>query len=392
MTQPKILIFTTTKSGTGVARFNEHIADAILRAGWTAILAQPEEPDYRGRMADCSAAERHFFRRDPYADIVGFGADRFLPAILFGETRPDLVVFSSGIHPLTTVAGMQAAHFFRIPYVTVDGLVAPSLYDWDENALTMVSRLYGNAEAVIVKSQESLGALRQCLRLPADVGSVIVSGRPDRYFEPRDETRRAALRRQLQIPDDSILCLTAAKLEIVKGHALQIDAMQQLKARPVWDRLHFAWAGEGEERERLETALAVAGVSDRVHLLGHRTDISAWMDAADCFVLTSHSEGIPLSMLEAMAKGLPVIATAIGGVPEALDDTGILVPRPAMYDECIEGLVAALVRLATDDAGRRDMGVACRVRAAAYYRLDRMTDAYLAVFDEAMSGQSETNV
>ena len=195
MTQPKILIFTTTKSGTGVARFNEHIADAILRAGWTAILAQPEEPDYRGRMADCSAAERHFFRRDPYADIVGFGADRFLPAILFGETRPDLVVFSSGIHPLTTVAGMQAAHFFRIPYVTVDGLVAPSLYDWDENALTMVSRLYGNAEAVIVKSQESLGALRQCLRLPADVGSVIVSGRPDRYFEPRDETRRAALRR-----------------------------------------------------------------------------------------------------------------------------------------------------------------------------------------------------
>ena len=90
----------------------------------------------------------------------------------------------------------------------MDGLVAPSLYDWDENVLRMVSALYKAAAAVIVKSQDNLNMLRHCLRLPETVGSVIVSGRPEIYFEPPNAEARARLRGEIGIPDDAILCLT----------------------------------------------------------------------------------------------------------------------------------------------------------------------------------------
>ncbi len=229
MNQAKLLIFTTAKSGTGVAQFNEHIAAGLSEHGWCMVIAQPEESNYQTRMGEIADVERHHFSKDPYDDIVGFGADRFLAAALLAETRPDLVVICNGIHPLASVACMQAAYFFRIPYVTVDGLVAPRLYSWEDNIVNIVSGLYRNAAAVIVKSRANLETLRQCLRLPAEVGSVIVSGRPETYFQPRNPTLRSALRAHLGIPIDGVLCLTAAKLEIVKGHALQIEAMKRLK-------------------------------------------------------------------------------------------------------------------------------------------------------------------
>lgn len=384
MNRAKILIFTTAKSGTGVAQFNEHIAAALSDDGRYVVIAQPEEAHYRDRMGELADVERHYFAKDPYDDITGFGDDRFLAAALFVDIRPDLIVISNGVHPLTTVAALQAAQFLRIPYVTVDGLVAPSLYAWDDSIVKMVSGLYRRAASVIVKSRNNLATLRQCLQLPAGVGSVIVSGRPEKYFQLRNMTRRAALRSHLGVPDDALLCLTAAKLETVKGHALQIEAMKRLKDRPVWDRLYFVWAGEGEEKTNLEAALRDAGVADRVRLIGHRTDVAEWMDAADCCVLTSHIEGIPLSVMEAMAKGLPVVATKVGGTLEALGDTGIPIPRPALLEDCLTGLVDALDRLASDEAARQELGAACRVRAAALFRLDRMMDEYRAVFDKAL--------
>ena len=384
MDNAKVLIFSTAKSGTGVAQFNEHIGAALLEDRREVVIAQPEESDYQARMGEIADVERRYFSKDPYDDITAFGGDRFLAAALLVEIRPDLVVISNGFHPLASVACMQAAHFFRIPYVTVDGLVAPSLYSWEDNIVNMVSGLYRNAAAVIVKSRANLETLRQCLRLPAEVGSVIVSGRPETYFQPRNPTLRSALRAHLGIPIDGVLCLTAAKLEIVKGHSLQIEAMKRLKERAVWDRLHFIWAGEGEERANLEAALDAAGVADRVNLIGHRTDIADWMDAADCCVLTSHSEGIPLSVMEAMAKGLPVVATTVGGTAEALGDTGIPIARPALMEDCINGLVDALDRVASDDAVRCELGAACRARAEKHFRLERMLDDYRAVFDKSL--------
>lgn len=382
----KVLIFSTGKSGSGVAQFCEHIAAALAAAGRGVVIAQPPEPDYTARMGSVAKVERRAFDKDPYEDVAAFGENRTLAARLFAEIEPKLVVFLTGVHPLASAGALYAARRLRIPYVIVDGLVAASLYHWEGRIAQMMHGLYRDAAAVIVKSQENLKTLRQCLKLPDQTGQVIVSGRPETFFSPQDPDRRARLRRELGLTSDAVLCLTAAKLEIVKGHALQIEAMRHLKTHVAWRRLHFAWIGDGVGREELASALAVEGVTDRVHLVGHSTDIAGWMDAADIYVLTSHSEGMPLSVMEAMAKGLPVIATAVGGTAEALGDTGFLVTRPAYTDRCIGDLVDALERLASDDMVRKEMGRACRTRAEAQFRLDRMTADYLRVFDAAMDG------
>jgi glycosyltransferase involved in cell wall biosynthesis len=140
--------------------------------------------------------------------------------------------------------------------------------------------------------------------------------------------------------------------------------------------------GGGTERDAVAAEVLHAGLQDDVELLGDRADVAALLASADVFVLASHSEGFPMSILEAMAAGLPVVASDVGGVAEAVVDgeTGVLVPpgdAPA--------LAAALERLVGDAARRRAMGAAGRARAEARFDLPRFRAAHLAVYEEALS-------
>ena len=123
--------------------------------------------------------------------------------------------------------------------------------------------------------------------------------------------------------------------------------------------------GDGPERGALETRIAQLGLGDRVHLLGFRTDIPELLAGCDLFVLPSLFEGLPLSILEAMAAGKAVVATAIGGNDEAVVDgvTGLLVP-PADP----EALADALRTLLREPERRRRLGEAGRRRAEAESR------------------------
>ena len=139
----------------------------------------------------------------------------------------------------------------------------------------------------------------------------------------------------------------------VKDHATLLRALARLPAARV------AIAGRGDQEEPLRRLAAELGLSDRVHLLGLRDDVETVFAAADVFVQPSLSEGLPLAVLEAMANGLPVVATRVGGIPEAVVDgkTGLLVPPgdPA-------ALAAALAAvLDADDRGACDGR--CRARA-----------------------------
>jgi glycosyltransferase involved in cell wall biosynthesis len=117
-------------------------------------------------------------------------------------------------------------------------------------------------------------------------------------------------------------------------------------------------AGDGPERPRLVSEIARLGLDGAVELLGTRGDVHELLAAADVFVLSSESEGMPMSVLEAMAAGLPVVASAVGGVPEVVRDgeTGALVPPrdPVALAEAIRLLVAdPALRQRFGDAGRR---------------------------------------
>ena len=152
---------------------------------------------------------------------------------------------------------------------------------------------------------------------------------------PRD----AALRARVLLGQRAPLVLTVARLDAQKGVAYLLDA-----AAEVPDAI-FVIAGEGPERATLEARASALGIAHRVRFLGHRRDVPPLLAIADLFVLPSLWEGLPLSVLEAMAAGVPVVATRIGGTDELVRDgeTGTLAPpengpalaeaiRAALYD------------------------------------------------------------
>ena len=161
----------------------------------------------------------------------------------------------------------------------------------------------------------------------------------------------------------------------MKGHRYLVEAVARLTARH--PGLHVAIAGRGD-REPVATCAAALGVADRVHLLGPRADVSNVLASADIFALPSLSEGLPLALLEAMFAARPIIASAVGEVPVALEhgQAGVLVPPGD-----VAALADALDRLLADLAGAQALGECAARRAAATYGLERMVDSYVRLYE-----------
>jgi glycosyltransferase involved in cell wall biosynthesis len=136
-------------------------------------------------------------------------------------------------------------------------------------------------------------------------------------------------------------------------------------------------AGDGPDRAMIEAELARLGLTETVRLLGDRSDVPDLLADADVFVCSSRSEGMPVSILEAMAVGLPVVASAVGGVPEIVEDgrTGLLVAPAA-----VAALADALARLIDDRALREHMGRAGHEAALERYDLPRFRQAHVELY------------
>lgn len=140
--------------------------------------------------------------------------------------------------------------------------------------------------------------------------------------------------------------------------------------------------GDGPDRPLVEEAIRNARVQDRVELLGEREDVPAQLAASDVFVLSSRSEGMPISVLEAMAAGLPIVASAVGGIPELVEDgvSGLLVEAGD-----VDALAAALRRVLGDTELRERLGAAARARAEERFDLPRFRDAHVRLYREELA-------
>ena len=143
-----------------------------------------------------------------------------------------------------------------------------------------------------------------------------------------------------------------------------------------------AIVGDGPDRPIIEQAIRAHAVAEHVALLGERDGVADQLAASDVFVLASRSEGMPLSVLEAMAAGLPVIASAVGGVPELVvsGETGLLVPP-----DDVDALADALRAVLTDAQLRRAMGDAGRARAQQLFDLPGFRTAHVQLYRAALS-------
>jgi len=195
--------------------------------------------------------------------------------------------------------------------------------------------------------------------------SAFVPGEPD-----------PALARSLGLEPGDLVVGAVGNLRPVKDHATLLRAFARVAARVPQARLVIV--GEGDERPRLEALAAELGIAGSVKLLGQRADVPLLLRRFDVFVLSSISEGLSLSIVEAMAVARPVVATRVGGNPEIVRDgeTGLLVPSgdpPALA----EALVALL-----DDPARRDaFGAAGLRRAQSVFSLPGMIEQYERLYE-----------
>jgi glycosyltransferase involved in cell wall biosynthesis len=155
--------------------------------------------------------------------------------------------------------------------------------------------------------------------------NVIREWQGDRTDPGRSRAARA-LRQSLGIGDQTPVLLTVGRLSHEKGHLDLLNAFAEV-IRAGTDA-HLVIVGEGPERAAIEAATARYGLQARVTLAGHQNQVQSYYDAADFFLMPSHSEGSPNALLEAIAAGVPVIASRTGGIPEIIthEATGLLTP------------------------------------------------------------------
>jgi glycosyltransferase involved in cell wall biosynthesis len=194
-------------------------------------------------------------------------------------------------------------------------------------------------------------------------------------------TDRDAVRKELGLQPVDFALIQVARLDYLKDHVTAVKTLERVTRRQ--PNTHLILIGTGEEESKIRQAIADRRLESSVKLLGLRTDVPRLLTAADCFLLTSISEGIPLTIIEAMAAGLPVVATRVGGMSEVVVDgtTGLLSPAGAD-----ESLAEHILSLASDPELRRRLAQAGKERAFKFFSEDRMNAAYQRLYQELVSG------
>lgn len=389
-TAPHLLVYTDDPSAGGVAQYNHSLMTALVRAGYRVTCVQTESDNPLVREQRALGIQHRWIGYDTRVEFMRMIKDTDDAQRLLGEDQPDFVVFSDCC-PGSNIAARQVARMLKIPYLVVVGFVDDYLVDRFQAALPLIAAQYAAAQSVVAVSKQNLELLVNRFGLPPERGCLIYNGRPERFFAPRNEAIRAKLRAELGLTEADVLSLTTARLESVKGYDYQIDAAMALATRGALN-VHFAWAGEGKHREHLEKRIAAAGLTGRIHLLGHRWDVADWYDAADIFLLPSDAEGMPLSIMEAMAKRLPVAASAVSGIPEQMGETGRLLPNGrTSRDALVQELAATLEQWGADAALRASLGTAARARADALFQEPQMLQRTLELIGRHMPIPAEAS-
>jgi sugar transferase (PEP-CTERM/EpsH1 system associated) len=313
-------------------------------------------------------------RRRPGSDL-GFVRDLYR---LFRRERPDIVhTHAWG----TLLEGLVAARLARIPVVVHGEHGTLQLRGYQKRLQRFA---WGRADRVLSVSSRLADRMARETGFPADRIHTIRNGVDLSRFGSRS---RDAARRTVGIPPDALVVGTVGRLVPVKDQRTLIEAAARLRQSGV--HLTVVIAGDGPLRSDLETAAQALGIADRVRLLGHFAEIETVLSSLDVFALPSVSEGLSNTILEAMASGIPVVATRVGGAEELVADeeTGLLVPAGDA-----EAMAAAIGSLLADPARRSAMGRAARARAKTGFSLpsvlQRYEQMYLQLYDAARARSS----
>jgi glycosyltransferase involved in cell wall biosynthesis len=357
--RPRILLLITLAETGGAQTYVAGLLPALVGRFDVLVGAHGEGPL---RDATLAAGARFIplrhVRRDlhPVHDLLGVSE----LAALMRRERPDIVHANSSKAGLL---GRTAAALVRVPIrvFTVHGWAfkaysgAPSaLYRWADRLMAPLTTV-----TICVSERERAAgvAARTCRARRTVVIPTAVDAHAARQSRPADGKPRVLAVGRLAPPKDP--------LTLVRALA---GVREPFSARIV---------GDGPDRPAVEAEIRACGLEDSLELLGERRDVPRLLADADVFVLSSRSEGAPISVLEAMAAGVPVLASAVGGVPEIVEDaaTGVLVPAGDAA-----ALAAALESLLANPALRARLGAAGRRRVRERFDLDQLRRAHLELY------------
>jgi glycosyltransferase involved in cell wall biosynthesis len=311
-------------------------------------------------------------------------------ARLFREFSPDIVVFCYGwILSFSWQANLAAAltgirRRFAIQHLVLPDIPPP--YP-GKGPYGTLRRLLGKRSRrlfrwrvagllctkTICVSEAVRNALVQTLKFSPSRTITIHNGVSTETFAP-SRTNRESLRARLEIGPDEFLLVCTARLSKVKGVDIVIHALSRALRRGVSCKCIIL--GDGPLRERLVEEANLLGLGKHVLFEGFQADVRPYLQAGSAFILTSHTEGLPLSMLEAMACGLPCIVTNVGGTADAVTNgvTGLVIP-PAS----VEGAEEAIVYLGTHPGECSEMANKAREVVCKSFNLDRQMKEFVNV-------------
>lgn len=333
------------------ARWSIHLACLHTRGPWLA------------RAAEAAVSVTEF-------PIQGFGrVATCRQAIAFSRwcvANRIAVVHAADLY--TNIFALPAAALARVPLRVANrrGFNA----DRSAALLALQRAAYSCAHIVAANSEAAAARLRQ-EQVPAQKIAIVPNGLEISMFP--EAGVRSTYRRVIVV----------ANLRRVKGLDVLIDAAAEVLRRYPDARVQIV--GRGPELNALTARAATAGISDRFTFLGARDDVPALLAESDIFVLPSRSESLPNSVLEAMAAGLPIVASAVGGIPELIEHgrTGVLVPP-----EDPQALAEELSRVMADARFAAGLGAAARAQAQARYSFERMAADFEALYLGGRVGQA----
>jgi len=358
----------------GTERAIVHLVKGVDRSRWRIVLLHdPGAPlELVGEAREAGAETHAVPRVSGKLDVV------HLAELTSAVRSHHAQVFHAHLHwPLACKYGIAAAAMARVPAIIATAQLHVELdpagfVDLQHRAMTRVIHRYIAVSRAVAHDLERRFAVpaAKVTVIPnaVDLYAASTTGRPE--APPPD----------WPAIDGRRVVLILARLETEKGIEYAIDAMTELPD------VALVVAGTGTLRSELEARASTSGVGDRVHFIGYRRDTAALLRCADAFVLPSLVEGLPLSVLEAMAAGVPVVATDIPGTREAVEHevTGLLVPARDP-----QALAAAIGRVFGDRTSAAARATRARERARREFSTEavvaRVTELYTSVLEDRVA-------
>jgi glycosyltransferase involved in cell wall biosynthesis len=377
MNKVKVAQIVPMLSPGGAERVAVHIARGLNRRRYEPLVIS-----FTGRvgcdldyMLEDAGIEVRYLGKHPGFDYRVYGR---LDAVL-KECEPDVIHTHLHVlrYALPSMLLMKRVAMVHTVHNLAEREIEPRARLIQRYALTHGVRPIAVAEEVAA-SLASLYGIRNCCVIsnciPTDV-----------YANP--QTPRKEWRAKQGFKDSDVLFVCVARFAPQKNHALLLRSFSEGPASD--PRAHLVLVGEGDLRVDLAEQARKLNVADKVHFLGLRSDIPEVLGAMDVFVLSSDYEGNPLSVLEAMASGLPIVSTAVGGVPNLFEagKEGFLVPSGDLH-----GLAKSMNSLLKYEAVRQSMGVAAARHARESFDVSNMVRAYEEVYEDQLALSRLRNV